>query len=119
MTVLDPAVTHYYQPLWTLVGGGQVDVRRTGRPQESLIPRDVRWVPEAAAEFRPEDNVVVTDTGRHLGYETLVVAPGLQLNFDPIPGLVEAITDGPASSNYRVDLAPRTWELIRGMRRGA
>ena len=22
VTVLDPAATHYYQPLWTLVGGG-------------------------------------------------------------------------------------------------
>lgn len=118
VTLLDPTTTHYYQPLWTLVGGGQVDIRRTGRPQESLVPRHVRWVREAAAEFRPEHNVVVTDTGRHLGYDSLVVAPGIQLNFDRVPGLAEAITDGPANSNYRVDLAPRTWELIRGMRRG-
>lgn len=38
VTLLEPTTTHYYQPLWTLVGGGQVDIRRTGRPQESLIP---------------------------------------------------------------------------------
>jgi sulfide:quinone oxidoreductase len=117
-TVLDPAATHYYQPLWTLVGGGQVDVRRTGRPEASLIPRGVRWIQESAAEFRPEDGTVVTDTGRRLTYDSLVVAPGLQLNFDRVPGLVEALTDGPVTSNYRADLAPRTWELIRGMRRG-
>lgn len=45
------------------MGGGQVDIRRTGRPQESLIPRDVGWVREAAAEFRPADNVVVCAHG--------------------------------------------------------
>ncbi len=118
VTVLDPAVTHYYQPLWTLVGGGQADIRITGRPQASLIPRGVDWVREAAAEFRPDDNLVVTGTGRELGYDQLVVAPGLQLNFDRVPGLVDALTEGPVSSNYRADLAPRTWELIRNLREG-
>lgn len=63
VTVVDPAVTHYYQPLWTLVGGGQADIRITGRPEATLIPRGVRWVREAAAEFHPEDNTVVTDAG--------------------------------------------------------
>lgn len=118
VTVLEPAVTHHYQPLWTLVGGGQLDVRRTGRPEASLIPRGVRWVREAAAEFHPEDNVVVTGAGQRIGYDSLVVAPGLRLDFDRVPGLTEALAEGPVTSNYRADLAPRTWELIRGMRRG-
>lgn len=118
VTVLDPAVTHYYQPLWTLVGGGQVDIRITGRPEASLIPRGVRWVRDAAVEFHPEDNAVVTDAGQRIGYDSLVVAPGLRLDFDRVPGLVDALAEGPVTSNYRADLAPRTWELIRNLRRG-
>ncbi|TVT53205.1 NAD(P)/FAD-dependent oxidoreductase [Amycolatopsis rhizosphaerae] len=118
VTLLDPATTHYYQPLWTLVGGGQADVRRTGRPEAGLIPRGVRWLREAAATFEPDRNLVVTAGGRELSYDALVVAPGLQLDFDRVPGLEEALSTGPVSSNYRADLAPRTWELIRNLRSG-
>jgi sulfide:quinone oxidoreductase len=118
ITVLDPATTHYYQPLWTLVGGGQADVRITGRPQASLIPRGVDWLPEAAVELRPHDDLVITGTGRELPYDVLVVATGLRLRFEQIPGLTEALATAPVSSNYRADLAPRTWELIRNLRSG-
>jgi sulfide:quinone oxidoreductase len=118
VTVLDPAVTHYYQPLWTLVGGGQADLRVTAKPQSKLMPRGVRWLREAAAEFDPEENVVITETGSRLDYDALVVAPGLQLDFDKVPGLTEALATAPVSSNYRADLAPRTWELIRNLRSG-
>jgi sulfide:quinone oxidoreductase len=118
ITVLDPAVTHYHQPLWTLVGGGQADIRITGRPESSVIPHGVNWIAEAAAEFRPDVHAVVTDTGRELSYDALVIAPGLRLEFDRVPGLADALAVGPVSSNYRADLAPRTWELIRNMRSG-
>jgi sulfide:quinone oxidoreductase len=116
--VLDPAITHYYQPLWTLVGGGQADIRVTGRPEVSVIPRGVHWLAESAAELRPDEHLVVTDTGRELTYAALVVAPGLRLEFDRVPGLAESLATAPVSSNYRADLAPRTWELIRNMRSG-
>ncbi len=118
VTVLDPAVTHYYQPLWTLVGGGQVDVRRTGRPEATVLPKGVEHIAEAATTIDPAAKVVTTDSGRELPYETLVLTPGLQLDFGGVPGLAEALGEAPVSSNYRVDLAPRTWELIRGLRRG-
>lgn len=118
ITVLDPATTHYYQPLWTMVGGGQADVRGTGRPESSVIPRGVKWVREAATKFDPDANTVTTESGRELSYDMLVVAAGLQLDFDRVPGLPEALASGPVSSNYRADLAPRTWELIRNLRSG-
>ena len=49
---------------------------------ESLIPPQAKWVKEAVTEFRPEENVVVTKEGRKIGYEYLVVAMGLQVNYD-------------------------------------
>ena len=118
VTLLDSATTHYYQPLWTLVGGGQVDVRTTAKPQSKLIPRGVTWLRDAAARFDADATAVVTATGHRLDYDALIVAPGLQLDFDKVAGLTAALGTAPVSSNYRADLAPRTWELIRNLRSG-
>jgi len=41
VSLLDPATTHYYQPLWTLVGGGRAPIEQSARPQQSVIPRGV------------------------------------------------------------------------------
>lgn len=118
VTVIDPAVTHYYQPLWTLVGGGQADLRSSARAQADLIPPGVRWVRESVVELRPRDNVVTTASGQDLTYQHLVLAPGVQLHVDRIAGAVDALAAAPVSSNYRADLAPRTWELIRNLTSG-
>ncbi|TNC29654.1 NAD(P)/FAD-dependent oxidoreductase [Amycolatopsis alkalitolerans] len=118
VTLIDPATTHYYQPLWTLVGGGQADQRSTARREQDLIPRGVEWIREAATGFDPEAGALTTESGRAVSYDALVVAPGLQLDFGRVPGLTEALAMAPVSSNYRADLAPRTWELIRNLRSG-
>ena len=47
----------------------------------------------------------------------LVVAPGIQLDWDNVPGLASAAWST-SSSNYSADLAPKTWELIKQMRSG-
>ena len=46
------------------------------------------------------------------------MAPGIQLDFGKVPGLTEALGQRGVSSNYRFDLAPRTWEFIRDLRGG-
>ncbi len=118
IAVLDPSPIHYYQPLWTLVGGGQADIRSTGRAQESVLPEGVTWLRDAAAGFDPDAGTVLGAGGDVHHYEQLVVAPGLQLRFEDVPGLQPALATAPVSSNYRADLAPRTWELIRNFRSG-
>lgn len=123
VAVLEPSDIHYYQPLWTLVGGGEADIASTAWPEIGLIPPGVRWIRDAAAGFDPDAATVTTAAGRTLRYDTLVVAAGLQLGWDRITGLPEAVDPddaggGRVSSNYRVDLAPRTWQLIRTLRSG-
>ena len=49
----------------------------------------------------------------------LVVLPGIQIDWNPTEGLEpEALGENGVSSNYRFDLAPRTWEFIRETRSG-
>lgn len=118
VTVVEPSSTHCYQPLLTLVGGGVVSVEKVARPMARVMPRGVCWVRDRAVDIEPGARSLVTASGDRLHYDALVVAPGIQLDWDAIPGLAEAIRFPEVSSNYRVDLAPRTWEHVRSFRGG-
>jgi sulfide:quinone oxidoreductase len=118
VTVLEPSETHWYQPLWSLVGGGIVDIDRTRRPEASVVPKGVAWIRDAAAAFDPDRNVVHTTNGDDIEYDYLVVAPGIELDWASIPGAEDALGREGVSSNYRSDLAPRTWDFVRGLRSG-
>jgi len=51
------------QAAWTLVGGGQKKMNETMRDTASLIPEGVDWIHDAVAEFKPEENLIVTQSG--------------------------------------------------------
>ncbi|MGW5671862.1 FAD-dependent oxidoreductase [Micromonospora sp. NPDC003776] len=118
VALIEPAEQHYYQPLWTLVGGGQATVAETVRPEHKLIPKGVTWIQDRAIGVDPDNRNVALAEGGTVGYDQLVMAPGLQLDFDAVPGLAESVGTRGVSSNYRVDLAPRTWDFIRAVRGG-
>ncbi|HEY8723519.1 MAG TPA: FAD/NAD(P)-binding oxidoreductase [Gaiellaceae bacterium] len=116
--VVEPSERHYYQPLWTLVGGGVFDKRKTERREDSLIPKGATWVREAASEFVPEENELVTAGGRRIGYDFLVVAPGIQIDWDTIPGLAATIGKDGVSSIYSYEHVGKTWDFIRKFQGG-
>ena len=118
IAVIDPADVHYYQPGWTMVGGGIFEAAATARALASLLPRGVTWIRAAAAAFAPGDDAVVLDGGRVVKYEQLIVCPGLKLDWHGIEGLADTLGRNGVTSNYRYDLAPYTWELVRKLRRG-
>jgi sulfide:quinone oxidoreductase len=118
IAVLEPSERHYYQPLWTLVGGGRADARLTVRDQAAVMPGGVEWIRDAAASVDPAGQTVTTGSGRVLGYGYLVMAPGVQLNYGAVPGLTETLGERGVASNYRFDLAPRMWDFIRDLRGG-
>jgi sulfide:quinone oxidoreductase len=113
ITIVDPADIHYYQPLWTLVGGGVSKLGSTGRTMASVIPRDVRWVRDAVVDVDADGSQLSLASGSTLHYRWLVMAPGIQLDWDGVDGLADAIGSDGVTSNYRADLAPYTWDLVR------
>lgn len=116
--LIEPSEQHYYQPLWTLVGGGCADANESVRPQASVTPQGVAWIKDAATGIDPESCSVSLASGATVTYDYLVVCPGIQLDWDKIPGMDKALETPQASSNYRFDLAPKTWDMIRGLRSG-
>ncbi|SEP96928.1 bifunctional protein tyrosine phosphatase family protein/NAD(P)/FAD-dependent oxidoreductase [Thalassovita taeanensis] len=118
IAILDPADIHYYQPGWTMVGAGIFDAQTTAKTMGSLIPKGVHWIKSAVAAFEPKDNAVVLDGCRVVKYDRLVVCPGLKLDWNKVEGLVETLGKNGVTSNYRYDLAPYTWELVKGLKEG-
>ncbi|OFB36141.1 pyridine nucleotide-disulfide oxidoreductase [Mycolicibacterium sp. (ex Dasyatis americana)] len=118
VAIIEPSDKHYYQPLWTLVGGGQATSAETERAEASVMPRGATWIKSAVTAVDPDANTVTCADGATYGYDVLVVAPGIQLDWHRIEGLTDTLGKDGVSSNYRFDLAPRTWEFIRDTRSG-
>ncbi len=118
VAMIEPSDKHYYQPLWTLVGAGIVTAEQTVRDEANYIPEGVRWIKDFAEEIDPITQTVRVRGGGKVGYDFLVVAPGIQLDWDAIPGLREALRTESASSNYDLGLAPKTWRMIESFRGG-
>jgi len=114
VAILEPADKHHYQPLWTLVGAGVVKKEQSERPESSLIPAGAVWIKGAARGVLPEENTVLTDGGERLTYDFLVVAAGIQLDWDGIEGCGESLGRAGVCSNYSWESVDSTWESIRG-----
>lgn len=116
--VLEPSQRHFYQPLWTLVGAGVLPRERTVRSEASVVPAGVRWIEDEATEIDPDRDEVRTGGGRRLRYRFLVIAPGIQIDWDLVPGLTEGIANGPVCSNWSYETVSKTWDLIRRFKGG-
>ena len=118
IAVIEPSESHYYQPAWTLVGGGAYDIKATQRAEADCMPRQARWIKQRVTGFEPEQNTITLENGRTVGYEYLVVAAGIQLDWHKIEGLEDTLGKNGVTSNYSFDFAPYTWECIRNFRGG-
>ncbi len=118
VAILEPSEQHFYQPGWTLVGGGVMPMAETRRSEAGLIPAGCTWIRGAAARFEPEANRVITADGTAIDYGSLVVATGIALRWERIEGLSEALGSHGITSNYSREHVPYTWETIRGFQGG-
>lgn len=116
--IIEPSEKHYYQPAWTLVGGGTFDVKATERKEGDFIPKGATWIKDAAETFEPEQNKVTCKSGAVYTYDYMVVAPGIQLDWDKVKGLKETLGKNGVTSNYTFQTAPYTWECIRNTKSG-
>ena len=118
LAILEPSAKHYYQPLWTLVGAGVFPKQASERAESAFIPKGANWLQEAVAEFRPEENCVVTRDNRRITYDYLVVALGIQIDWGKIAGLQETLGRNQVCSNYSYGSVDYTWECVRNFSGG-
>lgn len=118
IAIIEPAQDHFYQPGWTLVGGGVFTADQTRRSMHSVMPDFATWYQTTADQLIPELHRLKLGDGSTLGYRALVVAPGLEIDWQAIDGLEETLGKNGVTSNYRFDLAPYTWSLVQSMKQG-
>ena len=118
VAVVEPSDKHFYQPLWTLVGGGVVTRESTMRPEASVMPRGVEWIRDFAETFRPEQRAVELRSGRSLIYNQLVVGAGIQMDWDKVRGLPDALGRDGVCSNYSYESVEATWRELSSFKEG-
>ncbi|KZT59800.1 FAD/NAD(P)-binding domain-containing protein [Calocera cornea HHB12733] len=120
VAIVDAAEWHNYQPGWTLVGAGLKQKNQLRRRLVDLIPSHIALVPAAVASFSPDANSVTLSSGEVVTYESLVVAAGLQINWENIKGLSPALADNSSgvSSIYSYETCDKTWGDIEAFRGG-
>ncbi|HEB0106109.1 TPA: NAD(P)/FAD-dependent oxidoreductase, partial [Serratia marcescens] len=118
ITIVEPNDCHYYQPAWTLVGGGLFDITKTRRSMHAVLPSGTAWIQDSVVRVEPSQKYIKTRQGRKINYDFLIVACGLILRWDKIEGLEETLGLNGVTSNYRFDLAEYTWQLVQEMKGG-
>ena len=115
IAIIEPAEKHYYQPGFTVIGGGAYTMKETTKNEADLIHPSVTWIKEFADSFQPESNTVTLRSGEVVSYDYLVVCPGLQLDWQKVQGLQETIGKNNVCSNYSPDTVEYTWQSIQEM----
>lgn len=118
IVIIEPSEKHYYQPGWTLVGGGVAPMSDFVRDEKNVIPQGARWIQTSVTKLDPDRNIVVTENGDQIEYDYLVVCPGIQIDWHLIKGLTEALGKNGVTSNYAQDSVPYTWETIKNFQGG-
>lgn len=114
ITLIDARMPHYYQPGFTLVGAGIKPAQYVVSQTADYVPRNVEWLQETVTEIDPDGNKVVTDRGKSLSYDYLIVATGLALHYEEIQGMEAGLIgkEGIASIYNGPDAADASWQAL-------
>lgn len=118
VTIIEPSEQHVYQPGQTLVGAGVFEKSQLVRSEKDFIPLGAKWLKQSVTQINPEGNYLKTDKGEQIGYDYLVVAPGLQLDYDKIDGLKDNLGKNGICSVYTLDDSQAAWELNKAFKGG-
>lgn len=118
IAIIEPSEVHYYQPMWTFNAAGVFNKERSKKLMEDVIPKNVAWIKDSVIAFHPEQNSVETAGGRTISYDYLVVAPGIQIDWDKVDGLAENLGTNGICSIYSYRSLDYVHECIENTKNG-
>ena len=114
VTLVDGESRFYYKPGWTLLSNELIEKKSIEDSIEKHIPRGMNFVNQYVERVEPKLNQVVLRNGDTIKYQHLIVASGIQFNWDKIKGFKEALEDPdrPVASVYHYE----TLDKIKNIR---
>lgn len=112
ITLLDARKRHLYQPGLSLVAAGLKPPSYVVSTTKEWLPRGVTLIEEEAAAIDPEARTVTSASGQVIAYDKLIVATGLVLDYDAIPGFSHDLvgTNGIGALYGGPEAAGLTWQ---------
>eukprot|EP01091_Cochliopodium_minus_P011839 TRINITY_DN345_c0_g1_i6.p1 TRINITY_DN345_c0_g1~~TRINITY_DN345_c0_g1_i6.p1 ORF type:complete len:421 (+),score=134.37 TRINITY_DN345_c0_g1_i6:49-1311(+) len=118
ITIIEPSEYHFYQPGFTMVGGGIFKREDMRRFEKDYIPEGTKWVKDRVVQFDPEQNTVITDKNEKIKYDVLIVTTGMEIKPETIKGLPESLGKNGVCTNYMYDYVDFTWKFLQEMKSG-
>ncbi|MCB2080007.1 MAG: NAD(P)/FAD-dependent oxidoreductase [Novosphingobium sp.] len=111
ITLIDPSKDHLYQPGLSLVAAGLKPEGYVVSKTKDWLPSGISLIEEAVAAVDGESKTVSTASGKTVGYDWLVIAPGLVLDHDAIEGFsLDMVGENGIGALYAgPEYAARTW----------
>ncbi len=127
ITIIAPNDIHLYQPGQVFMAAGLYDEEDIKKPNADLMPDGVKWVKDEVLAFDPDANSVETAKNGKIKYDFLIVATGLQYDYERIEGMrPDLVGKNGISSVYLNDPVKgtakggtATWEWFKQLRSAA
>ncbi|MBX3626237.1 MAG: FAD-dependent oxidoreductase [Rhizobacter sp.] len=112
VVLIEPQASFVSCPVSNLVLSGLRSLADITTPYDTLVSRHgIRWVRDRATRLDTMAKTVTLASGAAIGYDTLVVSPGVELLFDEIAGLRAAHASGQVLQAWKA--GPETLALRR------
>jgi sulfide:quinone oxidoreductase len=114
ITVIDPNATHFYQPGQTLVASGMWNMDDISYELSDVLAKNVKLIRDKATALDPDNNQVTIGSGEVISYDYMVLATGLELNYQGIEGLQrQDLGKNGLTSIYASEGAGQTFGMIK------
>lgn len=109
--IIEPGDYHFFQPGWPLVGSGEVKLEATKKETKKVIPKGARWMKAFVDSVDPVKREVKAD-GKTVSYDFMIVALGLELDYEAIKGAKESLGKNGVCTNYLYNYVEYTYESL-------
>ncbi|KZC05641.1 Sulfide:quinone oxidoreductase, mitochondrial [Dufourea novaeangliae] len=118
--IIEPNDVHFYQPMFTLIGGGIKQFEDSKKSMKDVLPKHAKWLQENVMTFEPDQNRVTMSNGDQVQYDIMIVAMGLQLYWEKIPGLTQGLREytSQVCSIYGSDTVSNVFPKIKKTKEG-
>lgn len=118
VVAIEPRTKHLYKPLFSHIAGGTAPASMAVRDQGTVMPQGTAWIQDAVTAIDADTDSLTLGSGVRVGYDHLIVCPGIQHDWDSVPGLAEAMRSPHGASHYEFELAQKASALLKDMRSG-